>query len=185
MAEGAGGTFDMTETRHTVQITIRQARPEDAPLLAQAEREIAQTPGMLVSQPNELSDAQFLAMIDKLASGKNGIYLVAECDGAIVGHAFLEPLHLKAISHVANLTVAVHQGWQGKGIGSLLLKRLIDWAKASENIEKIELSVRASNARAIGLYEKMGFTMEGRLKNRIKIGPDQYIDDILMALFVK
>ena len=140
---------------------------------------------MLVSQPNELTDERFRATIERLASGRDGIYLVAESEGTIVGHAFLEPLHLKAISHVANLTIAVHQGWQGKGIGSLLLKRLIEWAKSSANIEKIELSVRASNHRAISLYEKMGFTLEGRLRNRIKVGSDQYIDDLLLALFVK
>jgi RimJ/RimL family protein N-acetyltransferase len=59
---------------------------------------------------------------------------------------------------------------------------LIDWAIQSGVVEKIELNVRASNTRAIALYKKMGFVEEGRLKNRIKISNDRYIDDILMAL---
>jgi hypothetical protein len=35
-------------------------------------------------------------------------------------------------------------------------KIVIDWAKQSETIEKIELNARASNSRAIALYKKWG-----------------------------
>lgn len=120
-----------------------------------------------------------------LAASGNGIYLVAERDGKIIGHAFLEPLHLKSICHVAQLSIGVHQGWQEKEIGTALMEQLIAWAKQSSMVEKIELNVRASNSRAIALYSKMGFFEEGRLKNRIKVGQNHYIDDVLMALNVK
>ena len=36
--------------------------------------------------------------------------------------------------------------------------------------------------RAIFLYKKMGFIEEGVLKNNIKVGKGQYIDDIIMGL---
>lgn len=168
-----------------MDIIIRDARIEDAPFLAQAEREIAKTPGFLVSAPTELLDERFRTTIEKLSHHTDGKYLVAEYESKIVGHALLDPLPLAAISHVASLTIVVHEGWQGKGIGRLLLQHLIDWAKTSSSVEKIELSVRASNTRAIALYKKMGFTEEGHLKKRIKVSANEYIDDILMALFVK
>jgi ribosomal protein S18 acetylase RimI-like enzyme len=164
--------------------TIRQAKVEDAPCIAEAEREIAQEPGYFCSQPSELSDQRVKDTISKFLKHKAGIYLVAECEGQVVGHAFLEPLHLKSIYHVAQLTIGVHKGWQEKGIGTKLLEQLIEWARQSETIEKIELNVRASNTTAIALYKKMGFQEEGRLKNRVKVG-DQYIDDIVMALDVR
>lgn len=69
-----------------------------------------------------------------------------------------------------------------RGIGKLLLNHLIDWAKQSENIEKIVLQVRSTNIRAISLYKKMGFIEEGLLKNNIKIDKGHYIDDIIMGL---
>ncbi len=98
-----------------------------------------------------------------------------------MGHAFLEPLQLRSLCHIADLNIAVHLGWQKKGIGTKLLERIIELAKNSEVLEKIQLNVRASNFSAISLYQKMGFTEEGRIKNRVKI-KDRYIDDLIMGL---
>ena len=165
--------------------TIRKATVEDAHAIVTAEKEIAETPGYFCSQPSELSEQNVIKTISSLADSEKGIYLVAERDGKIVGHAFLEPLHLKAICHVAELSIGVHHGWQEKGIGTALMEELIAWAKQSKTIEKIELNVRASNDRAIALYKKMGFIEEGRLKKRIKINESQYIDDVLMALDIQ
>lgn len=167
-----------------MKITIRKAKIEDANAILTAEQEIAQTPGYFCSQPHELSKQNVEKTIKTLAESKKGIYLVAECEGNIVGHAFLEALHLHSICHVAQLTIGVHHGWQEKGIGTSLMQELIAWAKHSGTIEKIELNVRASNSRAIALYKKMGFVEEGRLKKRIKISPNHYVDDILMALHI-
>lgn len=167
-----------------MDIIIRQARVEDAHFIAEAEREIAQELGLFCSHPSELTDERTQNTILAFLKDKKGVYLVAEWEGKIVGHAFLEPLLLQSLSHVVQLTIGVHKGFQEQGIGTKLLEQLIIWAKKSKTIEKIELNVRASNTRAIALYKKMGFEEEGRLKNRVKVGK-QYIDDVLMALDVR
>jgi ribosomal protein S18 acetylase RimI-like enzyme len=46
------------------------------------------------------------------------------------------------------------------------------------------LHVRSSNAGAISLYTKMGFVVEGVRTKQIKLGPDSYLDNIAMALWV-
>ncbi len=166
-------------------ITIRPARIEDAPTLAQAERTIAAKPGFLVSQPAELTDERFVQKIAALGHAENGRYLVAETAGQIVGHGMLDPLPLVAIRHVVHLTLVVHPGWQRMGIGQELLSSLIEWAKAAPAVEKIELHVRSSNEPAQALYRKMGFAEMGRWRRRIKVGPHQYLDDVAMELFVQ
>lgn len=160
--------------------TIRKAELRDAANIVRAEQEIARKPGFFCSQPYELSEKNVKNTIES----SHGIYFVAECNGCIAGHAFLEILPLQSLKHIAQLNIAVHKGFQNRGIGTQLMERIIEWAKESESIEKIELNVRASNAQAITLYKKMGFLEEGCLKRRVKteIG---YIDDILMALHVK
>jgi ribosomal protein S18 acetylase RimI-like enzyme len=165
-------------------ITIREARAEDAAVLVRAERDIAATPGLLVSQPEELLEERFAQKIAALARADNGRYLVAEVEDSIVGHAMLDPLPLAAVRHVVHLTIAVHTGWQGQGIGYALLRNLVEWAQGAPAVGKIELHVRAPNAAAQKLYRKLGFTEVGRLKRRIRVGPDQYLADVSMELLV-
>lgn len=164
-----------------MSINIRSARIEDAHAIAEAERQIAQKPGFFCSQPSELTDENVAHTIASFQKDKKGVYLVAESGNQIVGHAFLEPHPLQSLSHVADLNIAVHIGWQGQGIGKQLLQEIIEWAKHSSSIEKIQLNVRALNTAAISLYKKMGFREEGRLLKRLKV-KDQYIDDIVMGL---
>jgi ribosomal protein S18 acetylase RimI-like enzyme/8-oxo-dGTP pyrophosphatase MutT (NUDIX family) len=159
-----------------MNITIRLARADDARTIVMAEREIAQEPGFFCSKPSELDEDLVRATIED----NYAIYLVAESDGAIVGHAFLMTLHLHTLRHVAQLNIAVHHGWQNRGIGRKLIEALIERAKQSP-IEKIELQVRATNQRAIALYKKMGFREEGRLKKRLKTASG-YLDDLVMAM---
>ncbi len=167
------------------RLTIRTARVADAPALAQAERSIAATPGLLVSRPDELTDERFAAKIAALDVADNGRYLVAEVAGELVGHGLLDPLPLAAVRHVVHLTLAVHPGWQGQGVGRALLEGLIEWARAAPAVEKIELNVRESNATAQALYRKVGFTEVGRWQRRVKLGPDRYVADVAMELLVK
>jgi ribosomal protein S18 acetylase RimI-like enzyme len=164
--------------------SIRQARCEDAPLLAAAERAIAIVPGRLASRPDEIADDAVRKTILELDDRVRGIYLVAEQAGAIVGHAFLESLLLAVTAHVVRLTIAVHEGHQGQGIGRALMIELLRWARSNPRVEKVELQVRASNDRALALYRSLGFVEEGRKTKRLKIGPNEYIDDVYMAMWV-
>lgn len=168
-----------------MSIKIREAKCDDAPLLARAESEITKTPGLLASQPHELKESSFKDKIVALSQINNGKYVVAERDGQILGHAFLDPMGRESIAHVVRLTIAVHPGFEEHGIGETMLRHLVDWAKTTEGVEKIELNVRAINTRAIRLYQKLGFTIEGRIRNRMKLNDGRITDDLEMGLFVK
>jgi RimJ/RimL family protein N-acetyltransferase len=165
-------------------ITVRQARIEDALSLCVAEQEISRTPGFIVSQPDELLPESFASLIAALGNG-GGCYVVAEEQGRIVGHAFLKPMELRAVSHVFGLTIVVHPGHSGRGIGTVIMSVLADWARRTPQVQKVELIVRSTNGRARRLYEKFGFIEEGRFRNRIRLADGSYIDDITMAWFPK
>lgn len=164
--------------------TIRPATPEDSSILAAAEREIARTPGRLASAPHELNDQNFREKIIALSHLDNAQYVVMESADKIVGHAIVEPHKLDSTAHVVFLTIAIHEGHQGKGFGKTLMNHLITWAKSHPKIEKFELQVRSSNTPAIKLYESLGFAIEGRKLKRLKLGPDHYVDDLYMAMWV-
>lgn len=86
---------------------------------------------------------------------------VAVLDGQIVGQAGLHVGRGK-LRHTASLGMMVHDQFQGQGIGRKLLAALLDIADNYLGLVRVELDVYADNARAIGLYERMGFVHEGR-----------------------
>ncbi|TAG45696.1 MAG: N-acetyltransferase [Betaproteobacteria bacterium] len=166
-------------------VQIRAATVEDAPVLAAAEIETAQTPGLLRSRPDELNVRSFAQRIAELeAPGNAGRYIVAVNDlNEIVGHALLDSMSLARIAHVFRLTIVVHPGHADRGVGRALMNDLQRWAHDDSRVEKIELLVRATNARAIHLYRSCGFVDEGRFVNRIKLDNGIFIDDLAMAWF--
>lgn len=48
---------------------------------------------------------------------------------------------------------------EGRGIGSALVERTLDWSRA-QGIGRVSVSTGAANARALGLYRKLGFEDE-------------------------
>ena len=62
------------------------------------------------------------------------------------------------------MNVAVHPDFRRQGIGEKLVEQLVAELKAIDS-HALMLEVRASNAPAIGLYEKMGFQQVGLRKN--------------------
>jgi RimJ/RimL family protein N-acetyltransferase len=162
-------------------LTIRPAEPSDAGAIARGEWATAETPGLLVGRPGEIPLEVFRAKIIELAS--SGCYRVAERDGTVVGHAMLDPMRLAANRHVFHLTIVVHPGHTGASIGTALMNDVLGWARGHAPLEKIELLVRATNARAIALYRRFGFVEEGTLRRRVRTADGEFIDDITMAWF--
>jgi putative acetyltransferase len=109
--------------------------------------------------------------------------VVAVDDEEISGHAFLEPMSLEAVQHVYRLTIVVHPGRTGRGVGAALLTHLQHWAASLADVRKVELLVRDGNPDAIRLYQRLGFGEEGRFRDRIRLPDGTFVDDIAMAWF--
>lgn len=87
--------------------------------------------------------------------------LVASESGAVVGWASLNRFsHRCARSRIADLSVYVARTHRGRGIGSELLRRLEERARA-EGFRKIVLHALDSNEHGKRLYRKCGFREVG------------------------
>lgn len=86
-------------------------------------------------------------------------------------------------SHVAYIGgFGVSAKFQNQGLGSKILTETIETLR-EEGFKRIELIVESDNPRAIRLYEKLGFKIEGTHKGYFKrSGQDTYTDDYSMAL---
>lgn len=115
---------------------------------------------------------------------KQGLLLVAEVDGNIIGILSFRISPRKKFSHQGLFGMSIQEKFTNKGIGRSLIKELLEWAKDDNRVEKISLEVFSNNERAIHLYKKFGFTEEGRRKKQAKLGSNEYVDDILMCKFI-
>ena len=88
------------------------------------------------------------------------VSIVAVHEGAIVGKADLHPSTGRR-SHAGTLGMGVHDAHQGRGIGSALLRELLDAADNWLGLRRIELTVFVDNAPALALYKRHGFEVEG------------------------
>jgi RimJ/RimL family protein N-acetyltransferase len=168
-----------------MQAHIRDARRGDAAVLCEAERVIVRSfDGLLVSEPDELSEGGFVERIDMQSGGRTKV-LVAESAGELVGHASLYPMGLRKVTHVLRLEMCVHLGHWGRGHGTRLLAALLEWARQGPQAHKIELLVRSTNLAAIALYERAAFVQEGRFKDRVRLRDGRFIDDLGMGLVLR
>ena len=68
------------------------------------------------------------------------------------------------------------------GIGKNLLKESIVWAD-SNGIKKVTLNVLETNDRAIELYKRLGFEIEGMLRQDKILSDGKYYNTIAMGRF--
>ena len=118
----------------------------------------------------------------RLAEPDEGTYnLVAVVDSLIVGMLGLHTFpNRPRRRHAGTFGMTVHDEWQGKGVGTALLRAAIDLADNWLNLSRLELEVYTDNEPAIRLYERFGFEREGTLRQHA-FRNGHYVDAYLMA----
>jgi putative acetyltransferase len=82
--------------------------------------------------------------------------------------------------HSGSMGIMVHKDYQNNGIGTALMRAIMDIADNWLMLVRVELSVFEDNERAIHLYEKFGFKKEG-LKRYATIRNGKYENEYIMA----
>jgi len=165
-------------------IVIRPARPDDAEDLIAFVQRLSGEPGIdLPFAPGEFTVTVEVErrLLDEYASARNSAIYIAEINGILVGALTCNGGHKLCTQHAVTLSISIHEDWRDCGIGTMLMTQAIAWAKATGGVTRIELSVSAHNARAIHLYAKFGFEIEGERRRAI-YQDGQYIDELLMGL---
>lgn len=125
-------------------IHMRDARPEDVQHL---QRRLY--PGQ---SPEDVEAV--LAHALRLRGANRAVVVVAEVDGEIQASAQLSIGHGKG--EIQDLIVA--EGWRERGLGRALIGYLVGAARARE-LRTVEIAAEASNARALSLYQRLGFRL--------------------------
>ena len=164
----------------TDAITVRRTTTKDAAALARIMGDPEVLPNVLqVPFTSEEVWAQRLA--DTSVPGKVDLSVVAEMGGEVVGNAGLHPMGLALRRrHCAGLGICVASQAQGRGVGKALMQALCDYADQWGQLLRIELTVFTDNQRAIGLYRRFGFEIEGTHRG-YALRSGRYVDVHSMA----
>ncbi|CAK0768679.1 (ribosomal protein S5)-alanine N-acetyltransferase [Gammaproteobacteria bacterium] len=87
-------------------------------------------------------------------------------DDVLIGIGGLH--NINTIAHSAELRILLgEKRYWGKGHGTEATQLLLAWAFEVLNLHKVWLGVNAAQANAVRVYEKVGFTREGLLRDEI------------------
>jgi [ribosomal protein S18]-alanine N-acetyltransferase len=132
--------------------------------------DISAAHGVLKESP----EASMWSRESLMESASRGIALVAELEGSIAGIL----VGRAAADEFEILNLAVGRPWRRRGAASQLVASAVASAQ-SAGATQVHLEVRASNAGAMALYEKMGFRICGRRANYYR----EPVEDAVLLVF--
>jgi RimJ/RimL family protein N-acetyltransferase len=164
---------------------LRRPAEDDAKAMIDYLNQVGGESDNLLFGKNEfnLTVEQEMQFINKINNDENTLMLISLINNSIVSIAQISCYQRKRISHNCEIAISVMKQYWQVGIGSAVMDELIQFAKNHKNIRNIGLGVKASNERAIRLYEKFDFVKVGYHKDYFKIN-DEYDDLILMDLYL-
>lgn len=118
-----------------------------------------------------------LGMIDK-----GNPQFVALDEGRVVGWCDITRHFRPTQSHRGSLGMGIIPAYRGNRLGQRLMEAALNAAN-DVGLIRIELFVHADNARAIALYERVGFRREG-VERRGTLIDGRFIDSIRLALML-
>lgn len=168
------------ELKNGYSVVIREAGVEDAEKIINAINSVGAEKIHILTEKFD-HDVQWEQNFiqEHVKEKKDRLFVVAEAEGNIIGVSDVSIGSNPKNSHVGYLGISIVREWRGLGIGTAMMNIMIDWAKR-RGLERLHLEVFSTNQRALRLYEKFGFHVEGRREKQYKI-EGEYVDGILMA----
>ncbi|GAB3701673.1 N-acetyltransferase [Spirosoma flavus] len=163
-------------------VTIRHGFLQDKNALCELYRDVARISQGIARTEAEITDAYVASLFQTTA--RQGLMLVATDEpNRLVAEIHASKYGIHIFDHIlTGLTIAVHPDYQGKGIGKMLFQAfLADIQIRFPEVLRVELESRASNQKSIGLYQSLGFVLEGTMRNKTRNADGSFEDSLLMA----
>lgn len=161
-------------------VLLRRPESRDAAALY-AQKNDVEVASLLGGFSKGYSEADIAGWIEA-HRGRSDEALFVIADGSTnvcLGHVGLYNIDHRIRSAEFAIMIGDKDAW-GRGLGTEITAHMLDYGFKWLNLNRIELTVLASNARAIALYEKLGFTREG-VKRQAQYKSGRYVDICLMA----
>lgn len=161
--------------------SLRAARPNDTGrILDHAWAVHAEAADSFVTDRNEFEGdaAQLRSKLQRTTA--NSLFLIAEADGDVIGTVSVEGGRYRKVRHNGYIGLSVRHGWRRQGVATALMRQAEEEARRAGVLRRLTLVVFATNLPAVRLYESLGYEIEGRRVEAVRIG-DDYVDELCMA----
>jgi RimJ/RimL family protein N-acetyltransferase len=165
-------------------VLIRPTREEDAPAYRALRLQGLQAHPEAFGADYETSAARpieyWQERMQSGAGGEHGVTYIAEAAGQLIGMTALVRHDLPKTRHAGSIFgVYTHPDWRGAGVADALLEACVAHARQL-GMRLVQLGVVTTNASAIRLYLRCGFTVYGVEPESIQHA-GVYYDELLMA----
>ena len=160
------------------RIPLRPATPADIPAITKIYAQAVRF-GVASFELEPPDEAEMAKRQRSLLDG-GFPYIVAELDGGLAGYAYAGPYRARpAYRFTIEDSIYVAPEAQRRGVGRLLLERLIADSEARDFRQMIAIIGDSANAASIELHRALGFTMVGTFADvGFKFG--RWLDSVLM-----
>ena len=122
-------------------------------------------------------------ILERSLAAEDEMLILCEAEGKIVGSSHISFMTSRIKTrHRATVGIALRKAWWGQGIGTAMMRELIDMARQREGVEQIELQYIEGNGRARALYEKLGFRVAGVFPDAVKLKDGTMLNEYHMIL---
>lgn len=180
-----------TQLRDGTSALVRTALPEDAPQVIEHLGRVFRSAPWVLRNPDEATFPldQQRSRLDEWLFDPRSIALIAERSegdrGRIIGMLVFVRGDRRKISHTGEIGMGTDPEVRGAGVGTALLRALLDWAVGAPDLTKVTLRVMPENVHAMRLYANLGFVEEARLQRHLRDDDGTYHDLLSMAIYVK
>ena len=150
-----------------------------AHLFATLRRDLDKESDHLLAIRNERKENALHIIVKLLISQRRIVTFLAFNNNEAIGYVSLVFPRFKKLQGNTYLTIAVREKYRGQGVGTALMEKAETYAK-DRGIRRVELEVFGRNIRAIALYKKRNYEIEGVKKEAVKTG-DGFDDIIIMT----
>jgi len=160
-------------------ITMKEANEDDAEAMKNVVNSVASEKYYVVPERSREDWDEAIREIKR----RKGLIIIAQANEKTVGMAHLVRGKFKKNKHVGFLGISILKEFRKIGIGTAMMKYIMEWARRQKGLEKVSLTVFSTNEAAINLYRTFGFEIEGMSKKQYKI-EGKYIDETIMGKFL-
>jgi [ribosomal protein S18]-alanine N-acetyltransferase len=160
---------------------VRPARTEDAEAWASVYATVAEERRWIATEPPVDLEGAARTVRESIADAAHALW-VLEAEGEVVGCLGVHSSRYAA--GVADLGMMILPAFRGRGGGRALLGAALERARA-DGVHKVELEVWPDNGRAIALYARAGFVVEGMRRDHYLRKDGSRRSALIMARFLQ